>query len=121
MLKNPDAEQLNKLFELVSGYFSLLAEPQRLRIIYSLCNGERSVNDIVTETGSSQANVSRHLAMLHRAGVLARRKDGTTVYYRIEDDNTLNLCQSVCGQMSLRIEQEAAFSKKVMKKFMAAS
>lgn len=120
MLKNPDAQQLNALFELVSGYFSLLAEPVRLRILYSLCNGERSVNDIVTETGSSQANISRHLSMLYRAKVLSRRKEGTQVYYRIEDDSTLNLCQTVCGQMSLRIEQEAAFNKKVVKKFMAA-
>lgn len=111
MLQNPEPAQLNRLFELVSNYFSLLAEPERLRIMYVLCNGERTVSDIVKETNTSQANVSRHLNMLYRANILSRRKEGPQVYYRIEDTGTMNLCQTVCGQMSLRVEQEAALGR----------
>jgi DNA-binding transcriptional ArsR family regulator len=79
--------------------------------------GERAVGDIVEQVGSTQANVSRHLNMLYRAKVLSRRKEGTQVYYRIEDDNTMNLCRTVCTQMSERIEQQTAFNKDVVKKF----
>ncbi|MDO8298261.1 metalloregulator ArsR/SmtB family transcription factor [Lacisediminimonas sp.] len=117
MLTNPEPAELNQLFEDVSGYFALLSEPTRIKILYTLCMGERPVGDIVDQVGSTQANVSRHLNMLYRAKVLARRKEGTQVYYRIDDDNTMNLCRTVCTQMSERIEQQTTFNKDVVKKF----
>lgn len=120
MLTHPTPQQLEQLFEAVSGYFALLSEPIRIKILYSLCNGERVAGDIVEEVGSTQANVSRHLNMLYRAKVLARRKDGTQVYYRIEDQNTLSLCRTVCSQMSARIEEQSAFNQNVVKPFMIA-
>ncbi len=117
MLTNPEPAELHQLFEDVSSYFALLSEPTRIKILYTLCMGERAVGDIVEQVGSTQANVSRHLNMLYRAKVLSRRKEGTQVYYRIEDDNTMNLCRTVCTQMSERIEQQTAFNKDVVKKF----
>lgn len=100
--------QMEEVFERVSNYFAMLSEPMRLRIMYVLCDGERSVADIVTRIGSTQANISRHLNLLYRGGVLARRKDGTQVYYRIGDQNTLTLCQSVCSEVSADIERRSA-------------
>lgn len=121
MLTNPEPEQLEQLFEAVSGYFSLLSEPSRIKILYALCKGERTVADIVEQVGSTQANVSRHLNLLYRARVLGRRKDGIQVYYRIADENTVSLCRAVCDQMSVRIEQQASFHKNVSRDFSLAS
>jgi DNA-binding transcriptional ArsR family regulator len=121
VLTNPEPEQLEQLFEAVSGYFSLLSEPSRIKILYALCKGERTVADIVEQVGSTQANVSRHLNLLYRARVLGRRKDGIQVYYRIADENTVSLCRAVCDQMSARIEQEASFHKNVSRDFTLAS
>ncbi len=117
MLKNPEPAQLEQLFEAVSGYFALLSEPSRIKILYALCKGERTVADIVEQVGSTQANVSRHLNLLYRARVLGRRKDGIQVYYRIADENTVSLCRAVCDQMSVKIEQQANFHKDVSREF----
>ncbi|QDX23848.1 winged helix-turn-helix transcriptional regulator [Pandoraea pnomenusa] len=100
-------EELDRVFEKVSHYFSLLSEPTRLRILHALCGGERSVNEVVTEVGSSQTNVSRHLGAMYQAGVLARRRDGNQVYYAIADTGVVEICRAVCTQVAGRIEEEA--------------
>lgn len=112
--------QMHELFEEVSNYFFLLSEPTRLKILHALCGGERPVGEIVTEIESTQANVSRQLNMLYRSRILARRKDGTQVYYRIDDQNTIDLCRTVCGQMACKIENRHPLDKGVVESFMAA-
>jgi DNA-binding transcriptional ArsR family regulator len=94
------SQAMDLLFEEVSHYFSLLSQPTRLKILYAVCQGERSVNDIVAQVQSTQANVSRQLSMLYRARILARRRDGAQVYYRIDDQRTIELCKSVCGRIA---------------------
>lgn len=91
MDNNFNKEEMSELFEEVANYFSLLCEPTRLKILYAVCNGERSVGDIVNEVESTQANVSRQINMLYRAKILARRKEGTQVYYRVDDEKTVDL------------------------------
>lgn len=91
---------MQEVFERVSNYFSLLAEPMRLRILYALCDGERAVTDIMERIGSTQANASRHLNLLYRAKILSRRKLGTQVYYRIQDQNAFKLCKTVCAEIT---------------------
>ena len=103
MDKRLSKEQMTELFEEVSNVFFLLSEPTRLKILHSLCQGERAVGEIVAEIEASQANVSRQLNMLFRAKLLARRKEGTQVYYRIDDPATLGICQSVCARVSADI------------------
>jgi DNA-binding transcriptional ArsR family regulator len=88
-----------ELLELIAGRFRLLAEPVRLRLLNALRSGERTVSELVAETGAGQANVSRHLALLHRQRVVSRRKDGLRVYYRIEDRAVFDLCEVVCGSL----------------------
>jgi DNA-binding transcriptional ArsR family regulator len=95
-----DSKNMAELFEEVSHYFGLLSQPTRLKILYAVCNGERSVNEIVAQVQSTQANVSRQINMLYRAKILARRKEGSQVYYRIEDRQTIELCRSVCGRLA---------------------
>jgi len=100
MKKNFSKAQMGILFEEVASYFSLLCEPTRLKILYAVCDGERTVGDIVNEVESTQANVSRQINMLYRAKILARRKEGTLVYYWIDDPKTMELCQGVCGRIA---------------------
>ncbi len=84
-----------QVFEQVANYFSLLADPTRLRILSCLCGEERPVNDVVMQIGLTQANISRHLNILYRAGVVDRRRDGNLVYYRVVDPNFVDICRTV--------------------------
>ena len=68
-----------------------IAHPLRLKILCVLGDREISVQDIVEQVGTSQSNISQHLAILRAKGVLATRKDANRVYYRIDDLRTLKL------------------------------
>jgi DNA-binding transcriptional ArsR family regulator len=105
-MNQDNGKDMGPVFEEVSHYFALLSQPTRLKILYAVCNGERSVNDIVALVESTQANVSRQINMLYRAKILARRKEGSQVYYRIEDRNTIELCRSVCGRIATQMGHE---------------
>lgn len=93
-------KQMEKVFSKVAAYFNVLSEPARLRIMYAVCSGEKSVSEVIEMCGTSQANVSRHLLVLHKAGILLRRKEGVTVYYSIADNATVEICQAVCAKMA---------------------
>lgn len=81
--------------ESIAGRFRMLGEPMRLRILQAVCKQARIVNDIVAATGSTQANVSKHLALLAAAGILERRKAGQRVYYGMKDQLAVKLCELV--------------------------
>jgi DNA-binding transcriptional ArsR family regulator len=98
--KNLSPKQMEKVFTKVAEYFSVLSEPSRLRIMYAVCSGEKSVSEVVELCGSSQANVSRQLTSLHKSGILQRRKEGVTVYYSIADNATVEMCQTVCAKIA---------------------
>lgn len=68
-----------------------IAHPLRLKILCVLAGNELSVQEIVDNVGTSQSNISQHLAILRDKGVLATRKDANRVYYRIGDQRTLKL------------------------------
>ncbi len=93
----------DELVVLVAERFKALADPGRVRLLNALRNGERSVGDLVNATGLTQANVSKHLALLHQLGFVARQRDGLHTYYRLADREVLKLCDVMCG----RIEAEA--------------
>ncbi len=90
----------------VAHRFKALGEPTRLKLVHALMAGEKSVGVLVEETGLNQANASRHLHNLVQAGIVARRKDGNFVYYRIEDATVFDLCDLVCN--SLREQHKQA-------------
>ena len=98
--KNLSPKQMEKVFSQVAAYFNVLSEPVRLRIMYAVCLGEKSVSEVVEICGTSQANVSRHLLALHKAGILQRRKEGVTVHYSIADSATVEMCQTVCAKIA---------------------
>ncbi len=68
-----------------------MSHPLRLKILCALSDQEVSVQDIVTLVGTSQSNISQHLAILRDKGILASRKDANRVYYRVGDSRTLRL------------------------------
>ena len=85
----------NYVFEQVAHYFGLLADPTRLRILSCLCAEERPVREVVETVGLTQANISRHLNILFRAGVVGRRREGNSVFYRVIDPNFVDICRVV--------------------------
>jgi DNA-binding transcriptional ArsR family regulator len=90
------AEELDR----IAGRFKVLGEPMRLRILQAVCKGPRSVTEVVAAVGSTQANVSKHLALLAAGGVLARRKNGQCVYYAVKDKLAVKLCELVRAQLA---------------------
>lgn len=84
-----------QVFEQVAHYFGLLADPTRLRILSCLCGEERPVHEVVERIGLTQANISRHLNILYRAGVVERRREGSSVMYRVVDPNFVDICRTV--------------------------
>jgi DNA-binding transcriptional ArsR family regulator len=93
-----------QLLELVAQRFKVLSDPARLRILSALRPGERSVTELVEDTGLSQANTSKHLSMLHALGFVKRRREGAFTYYALGDKDIFRLCDLMCG----RIEAELA-------------
>ena len=91
------------LAELIARRFRALSEPLRVRILDLLRDQELSVTALAEGLGAGQQNVSKHLAVLVESGMLARRKDGVHVYYRIADEGVFALCDQVCGSLQAQI------------------
>src|SRR5215213_4317649 len=89
--------------EKVAERFKVLSEPMRLKLLYALMDGEKSVSELVHETGGMQANVSKHLGLLLDDGIVGRRKQGLNSYYRITDESIFELCDLVCGSIHDRL------------------
>jgi len=91
----PDA-----MLETMAVKFRLIGEPTRLAILHTLMDGgEKNVGQVVSETGRSEINVSRHLKQLAKAKMVARRKEGLQVFYRLTDPVIEQLCRLVCGSL----------------------
>ena len=87
----------------IAEYFQALAEPTRLQILNFLRDGERRVGDIAEHCGCTAANISRHLALLSKQGLVARAGRGTSVYYSISDPAIDALCALVCDRIACRL------------------
>ena len=101
------SDELAPVFDAVAEYFGLLAEPTRLAILHTICNDEKTVSAIVAATGATQTNVSRHLGLLHAAGVVSRRRDGASVHYRVADPVFVEICRSACVRIAARIDAQS--------------
>jgi DNA-binding transcriptional ArsR family regulator len=98
-MKNMPPEALEE----VAGYFQVLAEPTRLRILNILREGERNVGDLAQMCGYTAANVSRHLSLMTKNGLVTREGRGTSVYYRFADESVYALCDLVCDNIARQI------------------
>lgn len=95
-------DETQQVFQQVANYFGLLADPTRLRILSCLCAEEHPVHDVVEKIGLTQANISRHLNILYRAGVVDRRREGSSVFYRVVDPNFVDICRTVSVAVASR-------------------
>ena len=86
--------------------FKALGHATRLVVVRELGRGERCVQDPQKLVGSDLSTVSKHLSVLREAGVLGRRKQGTSAYYRIVDESIFELCDLVCGSIHDRLLAE---------------
>lgn len=77
----------------------------RIKLLDHLRSGEASVLSLTAEIGASQQNVSKHLGVLHEAGIVARRKEGTQVFYRVADAGIFDLCETVCGSVQRQVAE----------------
>ena len=93
-----------ELLVLVAERFKALAEPARLQILNSLRRGEVTVGDLVDATELGQANVSKHLQMLHALGFVNRRKEGLFVYYSLADKSVFQLCDLMCARLEVEMK-----------------
>ncbi|MEN9844627.1 MAG: hypothetical protein RLZZ612_2456 [Pseudomonadota bacterium] len=97
-----------RVFELAAELFGVLATPMRLRILSALCDQEKSVSQLLSEIDTTQPNLSQHLNVLYRTGVLAKRKEGTQVIYRVQSEQAVNLCRTVCTQIAIEMDEPNA-------------
>jgi DNA-binding transcriptional ArsR family regulator len=93
------------LVELIARRFQVIGEPTRIRLLDRLRDGEATVQELTMATAASQQNVSKHLHVLREAGIVARRKAGTHVYYRVADEGVFELCESVCGSVQQQLSE----------------
>lgn len=97
MTENTLVEMIHEqqVYEAHAELCKVLTDPKRLRILNALQVGEFSVNDLAERIGAEPANVSQHLGVLRRAGVVATRREGTTIYYRLAQPRLLEACRIV--------------------------
>ena len=108
MAVHADSDQL-RVFDTAAALFAVLATPIRLQILSALCDHEKSVNQLLQHIDSTQPNLSQHLAILFKTGVLAKRKSGSQVFYRVQSEKAVALCRSVCTQIAIEQSDAEAF------------
>jgi DNA-binding transcriptional ArsR family regulator len=93
------------LVELVAQRFRVLGEPMRIKLLDRLREGDATVGELQQALGASQQNVSKHLGILHAAGMVARTKQGNHARYSISDPSVFDLCDLVCGGMRRQLTE----------------
>lgn len=94
-----------RVFTLAAELFAVLATPIRLRILSAVCEREKSVSELLLEIDTTQPNLSQHLAVLLKTGVLAKRRVGTQMIYRVQSEKAVALCRSVCTQIAIEMDE----------------
>ncbi len=93
------------LVELIARRFRVLGEPMRIRLLDALREGPQTVGALQEALGASQQNVSKHLGVLHQAGLVTRTKSGTFARYEIADESVFALCEQVCGGLRRQLAE----------------
>lgn len=103
-----DTSDSQRVFDIAAELFSALSSPIRLQVLNILCDGERSVNDLLARISTTQPNLSQHLNLMYRSGILTRTKSGTQVIYKISSKTAAGLCRSVCTQIAIDLDEPTA-------------
>lgn len=94
----------DRVFESAAELFSILATPVRLKIISAVCQEEKNVSQLLDVIDTTQPNMSQHLGTLYRSGILAKRREGTQIYYRLQSERVATLCRAVCTQVAIELD-----------------
>ena len=94
-----------QLVELIAERFRVLGEPMRIRLLDALRDAPETVQQLQEATGASQQNISKHLGVLLRSGMVSRSKDGNFSLYAITDDSVFELCEHVCGGLRRQLDE----------------
>ena len=97
----------DRVFDTAAELFGVLATPVRLKIISAVCQHEKNVSELLALIDTTQPNMSQHLATLYRSGVLAKRREGTQIYYRLQSERVAMLCRAVCTQIAVELDGDA--------------
>jgi DNA-binding transcriptional ArsR family regulator len=100
--------EADAVYTVAAELFSVMATPQRLKIISALCRQEKNVGTLLAEVGGSQPNLSQHLATLYRAGIVGKRREGTQIVYHVVNEKAVSLCRAVCTQIAIEMDDPAA-------------
>lgn len=98
----------NDQLEAVARLFRALSESSRLALLQALRNGPLTVSQLIEACSMKQANVSKHLAVLHEQHLVRRHRQGTSIHYAIADPIVFALCQLVCGKLEKDVRSVAA-------------
>ena len=98
------------LYERRARICQVLADPKRLRLIDALRESERSVGDLAEALGASYPNVSQHLNVMRDAGLVATRREGTSVFYRLAYPRITQACDIVCDVLRAQLADTAALA-----------
>ena len=98
------AERNRNRYIVTARIMKAVAQPIRLAILESLCDGELCVCDIARAVGAQRSNVSRHLSVLTSARILSSRKDGLQVFYKLETPCILKVFTCVRGVIEADLE-----------------
>jgi ArsR family transcriptional regulator, virulence genes transcriptional regulator len=96
------------LYEMQAEVCKTLTNPKRIEILNTLKDKEKTVTELVAALGASKANVSQHLAVMRHKGILATRRDGVNIYYRVSNPKVIQACTLM---KEVLFEQHAAKKK----------
>jgi ArsR family transcriptional regulator len=93
VLAYPDMKQFSdEHLQMIASRGRALADPTRVRILAVLRRGEQAVGQIALAAGTRQSTASKHLQVLHQAGLVRRRRDASTVFYSLSSGEVLRVC-----------------------------
>ncbi len=96
-------DEMGEVFDKAAELFAVLSTLIRLRIISQLCQGEKNVGQLLESIDVAQPNMSQHLNMMYRSGVLGKRRQGAQIFYRIADETAVVVCRAVCTQVAIDV------------------
>lgn len=114
-----ETDRSGEFFSRIADVLKAMADPTRLRLLHAMQPGERCVGELVEAVGGSQANVSKHLAVLKKVGLVRCHREGLNVVYTIDDPSVFEICASVGGAIERRLGESQRLMADARRRFAA--
>ena len=106
-------EQHTRLFEIQAEIYKTLAQPKRLMLVHELRTGEKAVGQLASSLGIPQPNISQHLSIMRKRGIVITRRQGTTVYYSLASPRIGEACDLVHGFLTEQLEKDKELASSI--------